>query len=1790
MQYQAKILNSLEKRIPKKLQGIKLALDSILKDISSENFTIDSQQTEEEPMETLPTELGQSVIEPSKTMSNLSLISLSQQSSVERQIRMYFEIQQQKQSQGSKTYELSIFALLCGVGNQQDLRCVQQILGEKFDQTLSPMHNLYLQISPFMQDEILYARLVFIHLCIIRQIQYFKPEPKQYHALKATIAEQFKLLYRYKEGNIEFYEDGRISDFSKKDLLFYQEAVFKIFPYKLESDLIDKSSTCAMSPVKVETTIVPLLMENFQLQLKYILDQKYVKSNQFNLEAVFFEAIKDQLTIFEKKPVFMCQFCDQILKCLSKINQSKIISARDENYIKFNLLIMNKMFQLSLCTDELNLFKSCCTNIRQLHLEIIAIPQMRLHFYHLMKAFIISVFDSDQKSPIKLQCMQLISYIFNYQNNTDLINIYLQIYDLNGIAPFVCDIFKAIINQLQNFKHLEQHIQFKGFTQISLHELVFQHLNVQFESEKDSNHLEIVTHNELAMTLLLRFLRCISSKQIEILNVNAMVEQKFTFFGCCERFNKSENPLKSFSTFINEGLTTTQSSDIVKFIVENNRYLNKKLIGEMFGGNKDVNKNLLSAYKEYVFRVFKCDPSNMAVHYLQSLRVFLSFFKIPGEAQQIDRILQKFSFGFSENSKMKQESAYILSYATMMLNTDIHNHAVKEKMSCSDFVRNTKRADKHNDFEDQFLKNLFEEINANPLTLDEVEQARAIGLYGEVGLFKYHQDKNCSELYTDFKLNQLFEYDQSDKDGVSSNGKEDVDANQYTAPLPLSEQLAQHLSPVAPFKQLVPMLNENFTLELETKEEEKDEKFEELSVRNDEECAETIKQSTMNLKVADQLQSIINQLMMDNKVQDQIKYLIDYFFTDILQTLLKYLEYTFLKHHRYQFTTELVANIYRLASINVNCKAHRSKIIEMLALNVHLALQQFFPFSGQLVQLYPLKKSLILLNSDFHPDDMSMMTKNVVDDMKLALVLLIGFDGDIDQNALEIILSAYMSSLSIIQMRCKDDQNYMILEKQFDKEKYPHLQTYELFITEFAKSFNNLQNSLDQVQNGCHVKNGAVLQFLPCFKTIQALINLMEYYMIDGQITNQINGAQRINTPLQYGCVQMLQKTVTELFSFLTLFDKNQNMFQAPEDGLLSRLKYRRLEKDSRSYLTTVHKTQLDQNSLFKMCESVYDTCLAKIGSLMIFSRYYSQNYNYSLLLAQQLKALVGKYISTIQTFDIPCDIYAPHIFLTLSHLVKPCTVSSTLQVLCDTVLHLYSTMNENQFTQIQHVMPFIMCSLHRILTPNILSVENIQSTQLSCKSNYHNICGCYFCAPMTELMSLKPLAPTNQSWSTCFSQIQTILNVLANKIDILTPDNVTIYFKYILDIITNFKEIELTRISLRICDKIVRKMFELEIWDVVDALDALCQQVVEVNMINKSFLSTDVLQNSLSTFVQVFMHLIFAPSGFWCAPENKIRAVHAIYSKRVRNLILLQRKDKSYLIIQQLIVSLVSVYQSSVQSSKEACLLIVDDLLLILQEFLSVKVPSLDKFEWLIDECVTNIFNTVGLDDNESKVGIQFSLQYRVEQFNKNVLQGLISQDEIMSDDFLLKSMFGQEVFVDIRNSKEQYLLTYIKCLFNSIKENKLSHKLQLAVMTDLHNTLRLLLKMSKTMKIVDNALIMNLIAFLCEHVAISTSSTGDLFGIINFFDLIGFDMLMTMCDIVLEYCNHVQSKIYLDCVIQLIISLERIIETKHNQTDKMKTLHLKAVQFLLFDQREVRVELMKLFQLIAEKVVSKI
>ena len=83
-------------------------------------------------------------------------------------------------------------------------------------------------------------------------------------------------------------------------------------------------------------------------------------------------------------------------------------------------------------------------------------------------------------------------------------------------------------------------------------------------------------------------------------------------------------------------------------------------------------------------RCFKFEGVNL----VDALRDFLESFRLSGEAPVISRIMELFAAYWLDSNKgghgnlfYNQDAVYVLSYAIMMLNTDLHSARIKQRMS-----------------------------------------------------------------------------------------------------------------------------------------------------------------------------------------------------------------------------------------------------------------------------------------------------------------------------------------------------------------------------------------------------------------------------------------------------------------------------------------------------------------------------------------------------------------------------------------------------------------------------------------------------------------------------------------------------------------------------------------------------------------------------------------------------------------------------------------------------------------------------------------------------------------------------------------------------------------------------------------------------------------------------------------------------------------------------------------------------------------------------------------------------
>ncbi|SCU99179.1 LADA_0H18052g1_1 [Lachancea dasiensis] len=203
-------------------------------------------------------------------------------------------------------------------------------------------------------------------------------------------------------------------------------------------------------------------------------------------------------------------------------------------------------------------------------------------------------------------------------------------------------------------------------------------------------------------------------------------KKKTEFIMCTDSFN--EKPKKGIARLIEKGFISSNSEDdIAKFLFERNGRLNKKAIGEHLASpdNLSLLKKFVSLFD---FKGLRID---------EAIRIMLTKFRLPGESQQIERIVETFSATYVDDQEYVPEKAgqdiendystvqpdadsvFILSFSVIMLNTDLHNPQVKKHMTFDDYTYNLKGCNDQKDFPLWYLDRIFCSIRDKEIVMPE---------------------------------------------------------------------------------------------------------------------------------------------------------------------------------------------------------------------------------------------------------------------------------------------------------------------------------------------------------------------------------------------------------------------------------------------------------------------------------------------------------------------------------------------------------------------------------------------------------------------------------------------------------------------------------------------------------------------------------------------------------------------------------------------------------------------------------------------------------------------------------------------------------------------------------------------------------------------------------------------------------------------------------------------------------------------------------------------------------------
>ncbi|KAM4820488.1 cytohesin-3 isoform 1-T1 [Thomomys bottae] len=178
-----------------------------------------------------------------------------------------------------------------------------------------------------------------------------------------------------------------------------------------------------------------------------------------------------------------------------------------------------------------------------------------------------------------------------------------------------------------------------------------------------------------------------------------------------KKFNM--DPKKGIQFLIENDLLQSSPEDVAQFLYKGEG-LNKTVIGDYLGERDEFNIKVLQAFVE----LHEFADLNL----VQALRQFLWSFRLPGEAQKIDRMMEAFAARYclcNPGVFQSTDTCYVLSFAIIMLNTSLHNHNVRDKPTAERFITMNRGINEGGDLPEELLRNLYESIKNEPFKIPE---------------------------------------------------------------------------------------------------------------------------------------------------------------------------------------------------------------------------------------------------------------------------------------------------------------------------------------------------------------------------------------------------------------------------------------------------------------------------------------------------------------------------------------------------------------------------------------------------------------------------------------------------------------------------------------------------------------------------------------------------------------------------------------------------------------------------------------------------------------------------------------------------------------------------------------------------------------------------------------------------------------------------------------------------------------------------------------------------------------
>jgi len=397
-----------------------------------------------------------------------------------------------------------------------------------------------------------------------------------------------------------------------------------------------------------------------------------------------------------------------------EINQKSCLIYTVRNNVCFNIVsILKSSRNLSVISNTLNLAVDIFTRLRH-HLKY----QFEAFLERLMEMLVTS---SDQ-APESLHSTSSDIRNSSLEFRSDVLNAVLELFRILDRFPhelyynYDCDPYSSNIYenlvQICSKNCFQQSIE-THFTPIQLTSFKCLMTNLA-----DIHRIETDTVDEVFLSESVFNINEFRSKNRDLDQIrgrfpstfkelNEAKKRKRLLWVALDKFNARP---KDGIQFIKDNKLIDNNEDLVQFLKDNLR-VDKKVLGEYL--SKEENKALREAF------IRSLEFTNLRID--EALRSMLEKFRLPGESQLIERILDVFSVHwFEQNTGVLQSSdnALSLAYAIIMLNVDQHSKKVKP-MTCDEFDRNLLGPKSERIYDRKLLDQIYTNIRDNEIVLPD---------------------------------------------------------------------------------------------------------------------------------------------------------------------------------------------------------------------------------------------------------------------------------------------------------------------------------------------------------------------------------------------------------------------------------------------------------------------------------------------------------------------------------------------------------------------------------------------------------------------------------------------------------------------------------------------------------------------------------------------------------------------------------------------------------------------------------------------------------------------------------------------------------------------------------------------------------------------------------------------------------------------------------------------------------------------------------------------------------------